>query len=117
MPRRSYPRLVETGASTERPPSRADRRRDRQRDLDEFALKLPRDARGATPSPFSHHLPALRRGLFFMAAAVSLIAPMAIAAHHADAEMTLARCWPLDLSAVSPHPMVSPVPRVDGSVR
>jgi hypothetical protein len=35
----------------------------------------------------------------FAVAAIVLIAPMAIAARHAEAELTLTRAWPLDLSA------------------
>jgi hypothetical protein len=70
----------------------------------------------ATRSPFSH-LAALRRGSIFIAAAVALITPMAVATRHAEAEMTLMHCWPLDLSVPAPHAMLLPDLRASGGVR
>ena len=52
-----------------------------------------------------------------MAAAVALIAPMALATRHGEAEMTLVHCWPLDLSAPAPHAMLLPDLRADSAVR
>jgi hypothetical protein len=52
-----------------------------------------------------------------MAAAIALIAPMAVAARHAEAEMTLARCWPLDLSIPAPRSMLLPDLRAGGDAR
>ena len=51
------------------------------------------------PTPVSLHILALRRGLLFAAALISLVVPMAIAAWRGDAELSLARSWPLELSA------------------
>ncbi len=100
MPRRFYPQLVETRASSE--PTAASR---------------PEHAPRAKPSPFSQHILALRRGFFFMAAAIALIAPMAVAARHAEAEMTLAHCWPLDLSVPAPRSMLLPDLRAGADAR
>ena len=61
----------------------------------------------------SDHLIALRRGLLFAAAAVALILPMAVATRHIEAELTLAQCWPLDLSAAAPRAMSFPAVRAD----
>jgi len=99
MPRRFYPQLVETRAPIERPVLSSHEHAPRK------------------PSPFSQHLPALRRGVFFMAAAIALIAPMAVAARHAETEMTLARCWPLDLSIPAPRSMLLPDLRAGGDAR
>ena len=93
MQSRSFPMSAETRA-----PAR--------RDLSQSAMR----------SPFSH-LAALQRGLVFMAAAVALIAPMAVATRHAEAEMTLMRCWPLDLSVPAAHAMLLPDLRANGAVR
>lgn len=66
------------------------------------ARRYPRprrdDTHAAMPQ-FSLHIRALWRGVSFAVAAIVLIAPMAIAARHAEAELTLTRAWPLDLSA------------------
>jgi hypothetical protein len=85
---------------------RAETRAPARRDLSQSAMR----------SPFSH-LAALQRGLVFMAAAVALIAPMAVATRHAEAEMTLMRCWPLDLSVPAAHAMLLPDLRANGAVR
>ncbi|MGO9674408.1 MAG: hypothetical protein ACLPSF_09635 [Methylocella sp.] len=100
MPRQFYPQLVETKASSDRP-----------------VLRHPERALRAKPSSFSHHLLALRRSVFFVAAAIVLVAPMAVAVRHAEAEITLARCWPLDLSVVGPRPISLPALRADSEVR
>lgn len=62
--------------------------------------------------PFSAHIQALRRALFFAAAAIALIVPMAVATRHAEAELALARSWPLDLSAPRATGVIFPVARV-----
>jgi hypothetical protein len=51
------------------------------------------------PTPVSLHILALKRGLLFAAALISLVVPMAVAAWRGDAELSLARSWPLELSA------------------
>jgi hypothetical protein len=100
MPRRFYPQLAETRAPVERP-----------------VLSSFEHAPGTKPSPFSQHLLAQRRGFFFMAAAIALIAPLAVAARHAEAEMTLAHCWPLDLSIPASRSMLLPDLRVGCDTR
>ena len=88
-------------------PPRAEKREPARREL----------SQGAARPPFSHHLAALRRGFVFMAAAVALIVPMAVATRHADAEMTLMRRWPLDLSVPTPRATHLPDLRASGDVR
>jgi hypothetical protein len=92
-PRRIDLHLVETEAPSER-----------------HAPARPEPAQRAKTSPVGQHFAALRRGLFFMAAAIALIAPMALATRHAEAGMTLMRGWPLDLS-VRAQPTPVPAPR------
>jgi len=50
-------------------------------------------------TPVSLHILALQRALLFAAALISLVVPMAIAAWRGDVELSLARSWPLELSA------------------
>jgi hypothetical protein len=50
-------------------------------------------------TPVSLHIIAVRRALLFAAALISLVVPMAIAAWRGDAELSLARSSPLELSA------------------
>lgn len=54
----------------------------------------------ATASP---HGQALCRALAFAAACASLILPLAVASRHGEAQLQIARAWPLEISATSPY--------------